>query len=237
MQQETDDEALLAELNLMVAFLKECVMEEKLVERLMIILSREKETKDFRLLDVESMVIDSLHLANRTIERLIKILLEHGFSYWDNQQGDFFESVEALVNTMDLENDDPPLDVDGPLTIQRNLWTCPRGEAGKTDIGEVKMSEKAAKKFLESIEKLYPVCLPLQDQQRDTFIELIAIFKDIIVTLDRKEEFSDEQINNLQAKIDLHSELWIDLAGIDGQTNYYHYLSSGHVAYFLFKYP
>jgi len=83
MQQETDDEALLAELNLMVAFLKECVMEEKLVERLMIILSREKETKDFRLLDIESMVIDSLHLANRTIERLIRILLEHGFRYWD----------------------------------------------------------------------------------------------------------------------------------------------------------
>jgi hypothetical protein len=97
------------------------------------------------------------------------------------------------------------------------------------------MSEQAVKKILDSRENLYPVCLPQDiDPDRETFMECIDLFKRVLSTLQKKDAFSDEEINSLQTIIDLHSDCWIQIAAIDGQTNYYHYLSSGHVAYYLF---
>ena len=228
-----NDDCVKNELQIMVGFLQECTVEEQVVLTITKKINRNKETNS--LLNVESMIIDIMHLINRTIERLIRILLEHGLNLWDRRHGDFFESVEALVNSTGIDHQDDGVGLDiVNMSIQRNLWTCPRGEAGKYDIGEVKMSEQAAKKFLDSIEKLYPVCLPQDiDPDRETFMECIDLFKRIVSTLQKKEAFSDEEIINLQTVIDLHSDYWVQLAAIDGQTNYYHYLSSGHVTYYF----
>jgi hypothetical protein len=90
-----DDDCMKEELQIMVRFLQECTLEEQVVLTITKKVNRNKETKETSLLDVESMIIDLMHLINRTIERLIRILLEHGFRLWDKRHGDFFESVEA----------------------------------------------------------------------------------------------------------------------------------------------
>ena len=43
-------------------------------------------------------------------------------------------------------------------------------------------------------------------------------------------------IYSFQDKVDEYYEKWINLTGQNGMTNYIHFLGSGHVAYYLFKY-
>ena len=51
----------------------------------------------------------------------------------------------------------------------------------------------------------------------------------------RRYDFTDNDIIVLQRKIDLFYNLWYDLCGKDGLTNYIHLLGSGHVVYYLKK--
>ncbi len=51
----------------------------------------------------------------------------------------------------------------------------------------------------------------------------------------RKKEFMDEEIKHFQHYIHNWFQVWIQLHGLSGCTNYTHMLSSGHLAQFMFK--
>ena len=84
------------------------------------------------------------------------------------------------------------------------------------------------------------LCLPqngeLNTEIRADFIQAVDYFKEIMTSLKRKEDFTEEDINLLQDKINLFADLWLGLHGDEGMANYTHYLVSGHVTYFLRKY-
>ena len=84
------------------------------------------------------------------------------------------------------------------------------------------------------------LCLPqngeLNTEIRADFIQAVDYFKEIMTSLERKEDFTEEDINLLQDKINLFADLWLGLHGDEGMANYTHYLVSGHVTYFLRKY-
>ncbi len=53
--------------------------------------------------------------------------------------------------------------------------------------------------------------------------------------LQQKEDFTDAQIDEFQAKADDFFSKWVELVGYDGVTNYIHMLGAGHVCYYLKK--
>ena len=51
----------------------------------------------------------------------------------------------------------------------------------------------------------------------------------------QKDDFTREQILSFQGDIDEFSQLWMQLYGHSGMTNYIHMLMSGHLSYYMFK--
>ena len=54
--------------------------------------------------------------------------------------------------------------------------------------------------------------------------------------LESKEEFNQDRADNFQLLADEFCDVYCQLTGRDGMTNYYHILRSGHFSYFLAKY-
>ena len=63
----------------------------------------------------------------------------------------------------------------------------------------------------------------------------IPNYRDGIEILRQKKEFTDEEIKHFQQLIDSWFQVWIELHGLSGCTNYTHMLSSGHLAEYMFK--
>jgi hypothetical protein len=49
----------------------------------------------------------------------------------------------------------------------------------------------------------------------------------------QREDFSDEEIDAFGTHCDDCFELWVDLTGLEGMTNYIHMIGSGHMTYYL----
>ena len=68
------------------------------------------------------------------------------------------------------------------------------------------------------------------------FVDVRSVL--VITDQDREasEDFSRKDITDFQALADEFGELWWNLAGKRGQSNYVHMIVSGHVAYFMKEY-
>ena len=85
-------------------------------------------------------------------------------------------------------------------------------------------------KFLEEVLKYH------SQRYRMEWKEVIISYLEIIEIILIRKPFTDEMIYSFQDKVDKYYEKWINLTGRNGMTNYIHFLGSGHVAYYLFKY-
>jgi len=207
-----------------------------------LILQIEDDTKEDRLLPVVSMIPDSMHMLNRTSERIIKILLLIGARQHMKPEGailqSFQEEVEGIVNGITLDPDPAPTDDDDDDSWSSDFhvgktWSFPKGEDSTELVGDVKMSFKAAKKFMDRIDLLYEKCFPVDYELRVVAIRAINMYREIMTTIQSHEDFSDADIINLSEKIRSFGDDWIAIAGLTGQTNYFHYLISGHVIHYL----
>lgn len=54
-------------------------------------------------------------------------------------------------------------------------------------------------------------------------------------SLQRKEDFTEVQVDDLQCLADDFFSNWLDLTGYDGITNYMHMIGAGHLRYYLKK--
>jgi len=93
-----------------------------------------------------------------------------------------------------------------------------------------------SKTIFDSVHLLYAICLSDQNILKDRWKDAIEKFRLIMKSLQRHEDFTDDEIKQLQLDIDEFAALWISLTGEDGIGNYFHYLISGHVTFFLYKY-
>jgi hypothetical protein len=61
-------------------------------------------------------------------------------------------------------------------------------------------------------------------------------FKTVMTTLESKQEFTQQHVDDFQLDADKFCDIYCGLTGRDGMTNYFHILRSGHFSYFLVKY-
>ena len=118
----------------------------------------------------------------------------------------------------------------------RGKWTVPKSKAVGQYIGDIKFRFQQVKIFMRSIHLLYPICLLPNDLERDKWIRSINAIQEIMHILEKRDNFSDAEIKDCQSKIDSFANVWISLNGDAGVGNYFHYLFSGHVSFFLYRY-
>lgn len=209
------------------------------ISRNRLVLEKEEESANNRLLPVLCMIPDIMHLLNRTAERVIKILLMKGEQKHKQtlQTLETFKtSMESIVNSdafrNNSSNDDDETDSNKFHTGKK--WSYPTTDSTEL-VGDVKMTFSAARNFIKNLHLLYALCLP-DDEMKDTIIQTIQTYREIMEIIQQKEDFSDEQISELVQKLNRFGDDWVNVAGIAGQTNYFHYLIAGHVVHFLREY-
>ena len=55
----------------------------------------------------------------------------------------------------------------------------------------------------------------------------------LLKILQKKEDFTDEEIDDFQCLADDFFRCWLQLTGYDGVTNYIHLIGAGHLRYYL----
>ena len=223
--------------------LKDEMTREKHLSSLRLIVRQDLEAAETRLLPVHAMIPDSMHMMNRTTERVVKMLLligakEHMKSHANLNL--YREEVERIVNSKQFKHKRATAVTEDEDEFALGAkWLYPVGET-KDLVGDVKMSWSFAKRFLSKIKLLYPCCLPSEgvedNNTRVTFIRAVDRFIKILEIIQDHNDLSDEQIDALEQEIALFAIDWKDVTGKDGVTNYFHYLTSGHLVYFLRKY-
>jgi len=225
-------EDMLLFLDSVIPSLIDIISIEKCFKRVSYAVKRYDETKSNFLLPPEKLVIDIMHCLNRTVEKIVTMLLLHGVRKRGSTKRDvatFIKEVENVVNTQEFW--------EGHRNIERSKWEVPKPNPKSNEyFGVIKFSFKTAKQFFAMIEKLLPTCIPPNHDSRHMWDRSLATFKAIMTKLQQKQSFTDEEIDALQESIDLFGDDWVMLNGEEGVGNYLHYLLSGHVCFFLRKY-
>ena len=72
----------------------------------------------------------------------------------------------------------------------------------------------------------------IHKKDRDDFF-VLKKYKEAILFKNRRTLFKDSNIHDFQTLVDEYSQIWREVAGKDGQTNYEYFMWSGHISHFL----
>jgi hypothetical protein len=75
----------------------------------------------------------------------------------------------------------------------------------------------------------------ISEAKKITWSAIFKILHGIFETLSQREDFTDQDIDELQMEIDSFSVKWVELTGRDGISNYIHMMSTCHIMYYIRK--
>jgi hypothetical protein len=99
----------------------------------------------------------------------------------------------------------------------------------------LQVRNQTARKILKNIDKLIEVGIR-EGRCRDQLIISLQHFTSAMEILILHRKLTEDEINSFQDHIDDFFEIWVELFGEEGLSNYIHLLAAGHIAYFMEKY-
>ena len=109
--------------------------------------------------------------------------------------------------------------------------------AGK--LKPISLSNGSARKVVKNSALLFDLVFenhPVGCVRRNMFKDFITDkFASVIEKLRHRVDFTDDDLIDLQRKVDIFYDLWFKSYGKDGLKNYVHLLGSSHVMYYLKK--
>jgi hypothetical protein len=173
-----------------------------------------------------------LHLENRCGEKIIKMLLMDSIQLTTKlgrEEVELLKKVEDVVNTRIL----------GQQGRESN-WKVPtdKNDKNRIVISDLTMPNPAVRKFLEKMHLITSVLFDMDDDEqrarKEAWDGCRTLWLNLMEMVRKKEDFTDAEIDTLQAKGDEFIETWLLLLPGDmGMTNYFHIIAAGHLKYYL----
>ena len=175
-----------------------------------------------------------LHMENRVGIKILTMLMIEGLSnakrkvlYTDIQAegprvAHFFRRIAAIVNKQVLGTNENSAE-----------WECATDDK-KKEIGTITMDNVRTRAIMARLELLIEECI-VDEEDKAKWLACIPKFRDGLVKLRSKEDFDGDAVSAFQKDIDEFYQLWVELWGLEGVTNYIHMMSSGHLSTYLFK--
>jgi hypothetical protein len=107
-------------------------------------------------------------------------------------------------------------------------WRCAADEKRK-EIGAIQMDNVRTRRIMGQLELLVEECIVMEDHKA-TWLACIPKFRDGITKLRSRDDFHNNAIFSFQKDMDEFFQLWVELWGLEGCTNYIHMMSSGHLS-------
>ena len=182
------------------------------------------------MMEINDAILCSLHLELRINETKTSNVFNIGFAERKTPAlcNEYMEDVEKIVNK----------DRIGRLSHQ-NQWRFPSNKARNGVRDDFSLKGDAGKNFLSKMDRIVPLAFKYHDsndKNEEEWFEILKLYDEIKLTLNKKETFTDEMIYNFQDLVDKYFNKWVKIAGRDGMTNYVHFLGAGHVSHYLFLY-
>jgi hypothetical protein len=171
-----------------------------------------------------------LHCENRCGEKFLKMFLLEIFNHFAGEtklQDQFLTQFEDYVNLNVLGK---------PWRKGRKgnwrLTTTQNSNKEKT-IGDQGMPNTHVRRFLDAFDQLADNFLWYDEERKEQWKKAMANWRKLMELARQREDFTDEEIDTFSSQCDDFFELWVDLTGLEGMTNYIHMIGCGHMTYYL----
>ncbi len=184
------------------------------------------------LVEVIELIIPCLlHLENRASEKIITCILRHGFSKFmedhttEASAKSYLDTIQGVFQKEILGTVESP-------SQWKMQWS--KGSDGIV-IENVQVRNQTGRKIISRVDKLIEAAIQ-EEATRAKLIRALQYFTTAMQVLTRHRNLTPEEKEFVQANFDDYFELWVEIFGRDGQSNYIHMIGSGHIEYFLDKY-
>jgi hypothetical protein len=112
------------------------------------------------------------------------------------------------------------------------LTTTQNSNKEKT-IGDQGMPNTHVRRFMEAFDQLADTFLWFDEERNQQWKASMREWRKLMEMARQRDDLSDEEIDAFSHQCDDFFELWTDLTGLEGMTNYIHMIGSGHLTYYL----
>ena len=176
-------------------------------------------------ISVEQAIVCILHLENRVSETILKKLMTEGIESLISDSNE--SEMEVITKFEDVLNN-----VIWGNEVKPSQWKVPVDSNKNTIIGAFMINNGMARRLVDKFDSLLSV-IQMNDDKKQQWTKCVKYFKDMVLILRQKEDFTDERIEEFQVLADKFFHTWITLHGTQGVTNYIHMIGSGHISYYL----
>lgn len=195
------------------------------------------KTKEDALYFIRQAIPCILHLENRTLLKLFMLLLREGLSNaqgklhndtmdissMEGRERKFIEVISQIMNEEILGSVD-----------NRAQWKLPteavRGESLK--IGTINIENYRGRKIMENFSSLVDHCI-VDVVKRQKWRYAVSNYNSAMIILRQRHNYSHDDIQRFQLMIDRAYLVLRSMYKRDVATNYFHMLSSRHIAWFM----
>ena len=139
---------------------------------------------------------------------------------------EYQEDIQKIVNAGKL----------GRYTHQ-NQWTFPINKGKDGVASDFSLKGEFGWTILSRSHDIIKTLLKYHTQkEQDEWSNVLNLYDQVLKFINRRTHFTDADIREFQKLADEYGAKWREVAGRDGQTNYEHFIWSGHLSYYLYKY-
>jgi len=122
-------------------------------------------------------------------------------------------------------------------TLQRpKQWKVPLSDSGDK-VNKVSFSNKKTRQFVDNMYVLIDFIFAAQEdaELKDIWYKMVQDYSEALVILRQQNEFTDDDIERFQSKIDDFFSAYVETSGAskEGITNYIHMLGSAHIKFYM----
>ncbi len=210
--------------------LQACVDNEKAIAILKKVREWKEEGVDNAALVelIELLIPCILHLENRIGEKMITIILRKALINFDGRKETFIHRMDTFFQTKVLGSEECP-----------SQWRLPFGKDKDNNIvlEHVQVRNNVARCIVNDLEAIIEHSWEHHNVEVQCKLKVAIVnYRRAMELLKAHRELTAEEMELFQDYIDDFYEIWIEVFGDEGCTNYIHMLGSGHILYFMYKY-
>jgi hypothetical protein len=179
-----------------------------------------------------------LHMENRVGIKMITMLLIRGLSNVKervlySQEGSVNKRIEMYIADVTKIVSTKMLgDEQGPAQ-----WNFPYNPETK-EIGALCIENGKMRKVLERLELIVDISFNTDIADAEQYDPIkwkaaLPLIRSAMVKVRSRKEFTNDMIGSFQADVDEFFQIWVDLHGLEGVSNYIHLLGAGHISVYL----
>ena len=173
-----------------------------------------------------------LHMENRCGEKIVKTLLMEIIQLHnktEQEEDEAIKKVEDVINNHILGRPWRP-----------SNWCIPvaKNKQNKKVISEMTMPNQHVRKLIANFPIITAACFDTSIEEeknsKESWDSSVALWRIVTEMARKREDFSDEDIEEFQDHCDNFTHQWLrHIPGDAGMTNNFHAVASGHLVYYL----